>query len=138
MRPLQRPAEGGLANGFHGAQWRLAGSPPDQTAEPHLLRLIDEAVELISGPPVPTRHRKTTHDAAVGDNLPEDAELRFPEQLREIFDLETEAQVRLVRSVPRDGLRVPDPPKRRADLASDLAPDRLKQRLDDGKHGLGA
>ena len=122
-----------LAERLDRRERRLAGSDPDQAGEAHLLGLVDEHVDLAARVAVAAGHHEAANHAAVGDDLLEDAELGVPEHIREVRDLEAEAQVGLVGPVPRDRLGVRHPAERqrahsRADLLEDLLHERLDQR----------
>src|SRR5262249_16341799 len=126
------------AERLHGAERRIAGTHPDQAGESHLLRLIDEHIELTARVAVAARHRKAPDRAAAGDDLLEHPEFRVATRLGQSVNLEAAAQIGLVGAVAGDRLRIRHPPDWQRDLMADLAEDLLHQRLDQLEDGLGA
>jgi hypothetical protein len=138
--PERRPQHA-LAERLDRTERRLAGPDPDQTGEAHLLGLIDEHVELTPRVLVAAGHGQAANHPAVGNDLLEHPELRIAEDVGQVVNLQPAPQIRLVRSVLRDCLRVGHAANRQRDVAPDLLEDLahqgLDQAVDDVRSGKG-
>ena len=113
---------------------RVGSSRPHQPARAQLLRLLDELVELASGILRSARHGETAHLSPGRDRVAEHCKLGRGERGGQIFDLHATAEVRLVRPVFRDRLRIWQPEERARCIATDERHDPLHQRLERREH----
>ena len=110
---------------------------PHEAGRPSSLRLLDQAVEVPSGPSGGARCGKPPDLPPVGDDLREGAEAAPGEHLGEVGQLQPVPRVGVVGAEPGHGLLVGDARPRRADLnPQDLAPQPGEHRLQDRVHVL--
>ena len=137
VRLRERTLQCCLVQALDGADRRVARTHPHQTGEAHLFGLIDECFDLAARVSIAARYGEPANDTAARHDLFEYPVIGVPEHIGHVGDRETEAQVRLVRSVPRDRFGVGHASNRHRHVAADLLEDLLHQGLDDTVNRVG-